>query len=61
MKKIEDLKKGEFFKRSETAKKVFCKGEYNRAAKAYEGIDEADFCNVLHFKKGKEVFVNFEY
>ena len=54
--KIEDLKQGDLFKRTPTAKKSFIKGAYNRSAKAYECTDYEDISNFINIKKGKEVF-----
>lgn len=58
---IEELKKGTFFKRNETAKEVYSKDGYNRSLKKYTATAESDFCKEIFLKKGTKVFINFEY
>lgn len=60
-KKIEDLKKGEFFKRTETAKKVFVKDGYNRSIKRYQAHEFEDVNSFIGLPKGKLVFIDFEF
>jgi hypothetical protein len=61
MKKINELKKNDFFKRKEGAKKVFIVKGYCRTNKAYECQNWDDISDFIYLKKGKDVFVNFEY
>lgn len=61
MKKIELLKKGEFFKRKDGANKTYVRGEYSRPAKAYECHDFDDVNSFIYIKKGKDVFIEFEF
>ena len=61
MKKINELKKNDFFKRKDGAKKVFIVKGYCRTNKAYECQNWDDISDFIYLKKGKDVFVNFEY
>lgn len=61
MEKIENLKKGDFFKKKEGAKKTFYKIQYCRTNKAWECGDWDDISEFIYLKKGKEVFINFEF
>lgn len=61
MRKIEDLKNGEYFKRKPTSKEIYQKGNYNRSAKKYSCTAESDFCKEIFIAKGKEVFTDFDY
>ena len=56
MKKIQDIKKGNFFKRKKTAKKIYEKGSYCRMNKAYECIAVDDINDFLYVKKNRKVF-----
>ena len=61
MKKIEDIKKGEFFKKKEGAKKTYSKGNYCKINKAWECGNWDDISDFIYLKKGKEIFVDFEF
>ncbi len=61
MKSIETLKKGEFFKRKESAKKVYEKSVYCRENKKYECVNFDDINDFIYLKKGTKVFVNFDF
>ena len=61
MQKINELKKNDFFKRKEDAKKVFILKCYCRINKAYECQNYNDISDFIYLKKGKEVFTNFNY
>lgn len=61
MKKIQDLKKGEFFKRKEGANKVYVADGFNRSIKKYEAHDFEDISAFASFKKDTLVFVDFEF
>ena len=59
---IEKVKKGDFIKKSPTAKKVWQVSGYCRYNKAYEAMDCDDIlCNAAYFKKGRIVYNGFEY
>lgn len=60
--KLKDLKRGEYFKKTETAKKVYIKEDYNRSTKKFDCVHEDDVWGTgFEFKGDKEVFINFEY
>ena len=59
--KIEDLKKGEFFKRKPDANKTFTREEYCRYEKKYVGGDWDDISRECYFKKGTKVWVGFTF
>jgi hypothetical protein len=61
MKKIEDIKKGDFFKLSETSTIVYVRDEYNREIKKYEAHKWTDMGAFITRKKGTIVFVDFEF
>ena len=61
MKKIQDLKKGDFFKKSETAKIVFVKQHYAQSSKRYAANKFDDINDYQFFKKDTLVFVDFEF
>lgn len=61
MQNIETLKKGEFFKRKEGAAKTFTRGAYCKTNKAYECQNWEDISDFIYLKKGKQVFIDFEY
>lgn len=61
MLKIELVKQGDFFKLKETAKKVWVRGAYCRINKAYECQNFDDISDFKYLKKGKEVFIDFEF
>lgn len=59
--KIEDCAKGEYIKRKADAKTVYIRGDYDRASKSYSLIDTEDMNREIFVKRGKLVFVGFEY
>lgn len=59
--KIEDVKKGAYFKKTATAKKVFIRGDFNRSLKKYEGQNFDDISDFCHIKKGVKVFTDFDF
>lgn len=61
MKKIEDLKKGEFFRMREGAKKTYEFKGYCRINRKYEGGNYDDISDSKYIKKGTPVFTNFEF
>ena len=58
---IKNLKKGEFIKRSETAKRVYIKGDYDRATKSFSCIAYDDINQEIFIKANKNVFYDFEF
>lgn len=58
---IEKVKKGDFLRRKEGAKKTFVKGVYNRSCKAYECHNYEDINEYIYIKPGKIVNVNFDF
>lgn len=52
---------GEYIKRKADAKKVWVRGEYDRASKSYECTDTEDIGNSIFIKSGRIVFVGFTY
>jgi len=61
MKKIEDLKIGEFFKLKEDSSVVYVRGNYVREIKKYESSKFDDVNHFIYKKKGTLVFVDFEF
>lgn len=58
---IKSLKKGDFFKRKESAKKVYTKQDYDRDERKYICHDESDISNFLYLKGDTKVFIGFDY
>jgi hypothetical protein len=62
---LKDLKKGDFFKRKETAKKVFIRDHYNRkdswGPASYWCSDVDSIGDGIQLKPTTIVFINFEY
>lgn len=58
---IRDLKKGEFLKRSETAKEVYIKGDYDRETKTFCCSAYSDINKFVFIKANKKVFVGFTF
>jgi hypothetical protein len=62
MTKLKDLKKGDFFKRRPTSKKVYMKGDYDRSDKTYECNSTDDVWSTgIFIKPNKVVYTDFEY
>jgi hypothetical protein len=61
MYKLSDLKKGEFFKRKPTARKVYTKGEYDRGSKKYGCGDYEAVGSEIFLKGDTLVYVGFDY
>ena len=59
--KLKELKKGDFFKRTATAKAVYIRGEYDRSLKKFECTDTEDINRFIFISGEKEVFTEFEY
>jgi hypothetical protein len=58
---VENIKKGEYVKRSREAQKTYIRGEYDRATKRYSLTDTSDHCREIFVKSGTLLFVGFEY
>jgi hypothetical protein len=58
---IETLTNDTFVKLSKKASKVWRLVGWDRVERAYEIVDEDDFCNTKYLKKGKKVFAGFIY
>lgn len=61
MEEISTIKKGEFLRKKEGAKKTFCKGDYCKINKAWECQNWDDISDCIYLKKGKLVFTDFEF
>ena len=62
--KIEDVEKGDFFKRmsaGKPAKKVYLKTKFDRSEKKYIGEDWDDISREIYLKKGTLVAVGFDF
>tara|TARA_R110001632_G_scaffold229359_1_gene365397 strand:+ start:198 stop:467 length:270 start_codon:yes stop_codon:yes gene_type:complete len=62
--KIEEVKKGDFFKRlrkGEPSSKVYAKGGFDRFEKKYIGEDWDDISREIYLKKGTLVAVGFDF
>ena len=59
--KVSDLKKGEYFKRKPDARKVYRKGDYDRAERKYECGDTDDINRAIYLKGDALVYVGFDY
>ena len=59
--KVSDLKKGEYFKRKPDARKVYRKGDYDRAERKYECGDTDDISRAIYLKGDALVYVGFDY
>lgn len=60
-KNIEDVKKGDYFKRKPDSKKVYVKDSFNRSIGKYEAHNFEDINEFMSFKKGTKVFIDFEF
>jgi len=58
---IRNTTKGEYIKRTESAKAVYVRGDYVRSKNAYECHAFDDICKVIYINVDKEVFVDFEF
>lgn len=61
MTSIKLLPKGEYFRRTETAKRTYVKGAYDRSAKAYECHAFDDVNAIILIKPAKQVFSGFTF
>lgn len=58
---LRKVKRGDFFKRTETAKTVFIRGEYDRESKRFSCIDFDDMNREIYLKANTRVFVGFDF
>jgi hypothetical protein len=58
---IETLKKGDYFKISEKHSTVYVYDGYNRSTRKYSSYKYSDISDFREFKKGKQVFIGFEF
>lgn len=58
---VQEIPVGTFVRRSESAKATYIRLAYNASAKAYPLQDTEDMNRYIHVKKGKKLFINFEY
>ena len=59
--KLSDLKRGEFFKRKADARKVYRKGDYDRAERKFACDDASDISGGVYLKGDTRVYVGFDY
>jgi len=58
---LKDVKSGDFIKRKPDAKKVFTKGDYDRAEKKYWCDDWDDISRGLLLKGTTVVYIGFDF
>ena len=58
---LKDLKQGEFFKTSATAKKVYIREDYVRDLKKFRATDYDDMNRERFIKGSTTVYVGFEF
>jgi len=58
---LKQTPKGEYVKRTATAKTVYVRGEYDPGTKRYSLIDAEDINREIFLKGNTPVFVGFEY
>lgn len=61
MKKINTLKKGDFFKLSENSKTVYIFKGFCRLNRKYEGGQWEDISESRYLEKGRLIFTDFEF
>jgi len=59
--KLSDLKRGEFFKRKADARKVYRKGDYDRAERKFACDDTSNISGGAYLKGDTRVYVGFDY
>jgi len=60
-KKLKDVKRGEFIKRTPDTGKVYTKGEYDRGFKKYRCDDHDDISRDILLNGNTTVYVGFTY
>lgn len=58
---IEDVPRGEFFRRKPDARKTYTRGDYCRFERKYIGDDWDDISRCIYLKKGAQVWVGFDF
>jgi len=58
---LRNVARGEYVKRTLTAKSVYVRGDYDRATKSYSLIDCEDTSREIFVKASKQVYVGFTY
>lgn len=58
---LKNVKPGDFFKRKPDAKKVYTRGEYDRASKRFAGNDWGDISRAVYLKGSAVVFIGFTF
>ena len=59
--KIEDVKRGDFIRRTMVTRKTYRKGGYDRTEKRYANMDCDDISRSIYLKKGTIVYTGFTY
>ena len=59
--KLKDVKKGDFIRKTMTAKKTFTKGAYDRSYKKFECNDWDDISNSCLISGDKIVYIDFDF
>jgi hypothetical protein len=60
-KMVGELKKGEYLRRSQTAKKTYQRGDYDRSSKMYSLIDCDDMNREILVNYTAPAFIGFTY
>lgn len=58
---VRNIAKGEFVKRKADSKKVYVRGDYCRASKAYVLQDWNDISRAIYVKASKPLFIGFDF
>lgn len=58
---VRNVKKGEFVKRKASARKVYIRGEYDRATRRYSLVDFEDHCREVFVPGNATVITGFTF
>ena len=58
---VRNVKKGEFVKRKASDRKVYIRGEYDRASRRYSLIDFEDHCREIFVARTATVITGFTF
>lgn len=61
MTEINKLKKGDYFKKTQSTNIIWVYDGFNRSTGKYSAYKFDDINHYQEFKKGKQVFINFEF
>lgn len=61
MAQARDIKKGEYVKRSATAKKTYIRGTYDRVSKKVELTDFDDMNRTIYVKPTSTLYIDFTF